>query len=111
MMNSVFEYLQLGANATALMIARWIYLAYIKNIRAALDIKDEQIKVVERSLAFWKDKAADFEKKTPEYMEEVLTKRIHHREEEIKRLNEDRDSHAKTINMRTREVTSTASLK
>lgn len=103
-MNEVLDYLQLGANALALTLAGWIYLAYVKNIRSMLAVKDEQMKVLERTLAFWKDKAADFEKKTPEYIEEVLTKRIRLREDEIKRLNEDHEAHTKTIGMRTREV-------
>ena len=37
-------------------------------------------------------------------MEDVLTKRIKLREDEIKRLNEDHEAHAKTVSMRTREV-------
>lgn len=103
-MNAVLDYFQLGANAAAIAIAGWIYIAYVKNIRSMLDVKDEQIKVLDRTLGYWKDKAADFEKKTPEYIEEVLTKRIRLREDEIKRLNEDQEAHAKTIGMRTREV-------
>lgn len=103
-MNDVISYLQLGTNAVALTIAGWIYIAYVKNIRSLLEVKDEQLKVLDKSLAFWKDKAADFEKKTPEFIEESLAKRIRLREEEIKRLSEDQEMHTKTISMRTREV-------
>lgn len=103
-MNTFLDYFQLGANGIALLVAGWIYGAYVKNIRANLEIKDEQMKVLERTLAFWKDKAADFEKKTPEYMEEVLGKRIKQREEEIKRLSEDKEEHVKTVGTKTREV-------
>jgi len=103
-MNELIAYFQLGANAVALAVAGWIYAAYIKNVRSMLEVKDEQLKVLERSLAFWKDKAADFEKKTPEFIEEVLSKRIRVREDEIKRLSADHDTHTKTISMRTREV-------
>lgn len=103
-MNELITYFQLGANAVAVSVAGWIYLAYVKNIRSMLSIKDEQLKVLERTLTFWKDKAADFEKKTPEFIEDVLTKRIRVREEEIQRLSADTESHTKTIAMRTREV-------
>jgi len=103
-MNQLIDYFQLGANGLALFVAGWIYAAYVKNIRAGLAIKDEQIKVVERTLTLWKDKAADFEKKTPEYMEEVLTKRIKQREEEIRRLNEDKEEHSSQVASKTREV-------
>ena len=103
-MNEFISYFQLGANAVALAVAGWIYLAYVQNIRSLLEVKDEQLKVIEKTLSFWKDKAADFEKKTPEFIEETLAKRIRLREEEIKRLSEDRDDHTKTIGMRTREI-------
>jgi len=103
-MNEFISYFQLGANAVALSVAGWIYFAYIQNLRSLLEVKDEQLKVIEKTLAFWKDKAADFEKKTPEFIEEALAKRIRLREEEIKRLSEDRDNHTKTIGMRTREI-------
>lgn len=103
-MNELIAYFQLGANAVAVAAAGWIYLAYVKNIRSMLEVKDEQLKVLDRTVAYWKDKAADFEKKTPEFIEEVLSKRIRLREEEIQRLSVDQDTHAKTVRMRTREV-------
>ena len=103
-MSDLINYLQLGANGFALIIAGWIYLAYLNNLRSALKSKDEQIKVVEKNLSFWKDKANDFEKKTPEYIEEVLSKRIKHREEEIKRLDEDKKHNLKILAGKTREL-------
>lgn len=103
-MNEIINYLQVGGNAAALTVASWIYVAYIKNIRSMLEVKDEQLKVLEKNIAFWKDKAADFEKRTPEFIEETLSKRIHLREDEIKRLSEDHEEHTKTIRMRTREI-------
>ncbi|HSV71842.1 MAG TPA: hypothetical protein VLI72_17180 [Methylibium sp.] len=103
-MNELITYFQLGANAAAVAVAGWIYVAYVKNVRSMLEVKDEQLKVLEKSLAFWKDKAADFEKKTPEFIEDVLSKRIRLREDEIQRLSADHETHTKTISMRTREV-------
>lgn len=103
-MQELINHLQLGANGMALLVAGWIYLAYVKNIRGQLEIKDDQIKSVEKNLALWKDRASVFEKKTPEYMEEVLSKRIKHREEEIKRLELDKEENVKTISVKTREL-------
>jgi len=103
-MINFIEYFQLGANGVALTVAGWIYGAYIKNLRSELSIKDEQVKAVEKNLTFWKDKATQFEKKTPEYMEEILSKRIKHREDEIKRLQDDKEEHTKLISLRSREV-------
>jgi hypothetical protein len=103
-MTDLINYLQLGTNGFALMVAGWIYFAYLKNLRSILKFKDEQIKVVEKNLSFWKDKALDFEKKTPEYIEDVLSKRIKHREEEIKRLDEDKENNFKILSSKTKEI-------
>lgn len=103
-MNELIAYFQLGANTVAVAVAGWIYLAYVRNVRSMLEVKDEQLKVLDKTVAFWKDKAADFEKKTPEFIEEVLAKRIRLREEEIQRLSADQETHTKTVSMRTREV-------
>ncbi|TVV43110.1 hypothetical protein [Thalassolituus sp. C2-1] len=103
-MADTLSLLQIGTNGFALFVAGWIYAAYIKNIRASLTQKDEQIKTVEKNLLFWKDKAREFEKKTPEYIEEILAKRIKHREEEIERLDKDRESGTKLLGQKTAEV-------
>lgn len=50
-MQELINYLQLGANGTALLVAGWIYLAYVKNLRGQLESKDDQIKAVEKNLA------------------------------------------------------------
>ena len=85
-MQELISYLQLGANGFALLVAAWIYAAYTRNLRAVLSVKNEQVKTLEANVSLWKDKAIEFEKKTPEYIEDVLAKRINLREEEIKRL-------------------------
>lgn len=104
-MADTLSFIQIGTNGFALLVAGWIYTAYIKNIRASLDQKDEQIKTVEKNLSFWRDKAKEFEKKTPEYIEDVLAKRIKHREEEIERLDKDRESNTKLLGQKSAEVT------
>lgn len=103
-MSEILDYLQVGSNGIALAIAGWIYVAYIKSLRASVSAKDEQIKIVEKHLQFWKDKASEFEKKTPEYIEEVLAKRIKHREEEITRLDSDNTGSLKLLASKNREV-------
>lgn len=65
-MPEILDYLQVGSNGIALAVAGWIYVAYVKNLRASVSAKDEQIETVEKHLQFWKDKASEFEKKTPE---------------------------------------------
>ncbi|MCU6172135.1 hypothetical protein [Enterobacter bugandensis] len=103
-MKEIIDYFQLGANGMALVIAGWIYIAYVKNLKSQIGIKEEQLKVLEKNVNLWKDKANLMEQKTPEYIEEVLTKRIKHREEEIKRLEIDRDENTQLISLRTRDI-------
>ncbi|HDR2492714.1 TPA: hypothetical protein QCI24_003749 [Enterobacter bugandensis] len=103
-MKEIIDYFQLGANGMALVIAGWIYIAYVKNLKSQIGIKEEQLKVLEKNVNLWKDKANLMEQKTPEYIEEVLTKRIKHREEEIKRLEIDRDKNTQLISLRTRDI-------
>lgn len=103
-MDELTTYLQLGANTFALAVAGWIYLAYVKNLRAVVAAKDEQQKVLEKNLNFWREKAREFEKKTPEYIEEVLSKRIKLREEEIARLDKDREENSRVVSSKTKEV-------
>lgn len=93
MVGEILKYLPVATNTFALVVAGWIYRAYFKSLKASSKAKDEQIKAVEKNIAFWKDKAQDLEKRTPEHMEEILSKRIKIREEEIKRLEEDREGH------------------
>lgn len=103
-MKEIIDYFQLGANGMALVIAGWIYIAYVKNLKSQIGIKEEQLKVLEKNVNLWKDKANLMEQKTPEYIEEVLTKRIKHREEEIKRLEIDRDENTRLISLRTLDI-------
>ena len=70
-------------NGLTVTTVGWLYITYFKNLNASLKAKDEQLKITEKNLLLWKDKANNLEKKTPEYIEEVLAKRIKHREEEI----------------------------
>lgn len=102
--DEIINILQLSANAFALGVAGWIYIAYINNLKTILSVKDEQIKVVEKNMIFWKDKAQEWEKKTPEHMEELLNKRIKTREDEMKRLMEDKESHQKELQLKTEEL-------
>ncbi|WP_417609215.1 hypothetical protein [Owenweeksia hongkongensis] len=98
------KWIQLIINAFALGAAGWIYRAYILNLKATVTAKDEQIKVVEKNLNFFKDKVEDLEKKTPEFLENALNQRIKIREDEIKRLSNDTESHKKELKIQNQEL-------
>ena len=77
-------------NGVVIAAIGFLYIAVVKNLNTTIKAKNEQ-------LQFWKDKAKDLEKKTPEYIEDVLAKRIKYREEEIKRLDEDKQEQLKLL--------------
>lgn len=86
-------------NGVVIAAIGFLYLAVIKSLNATLKVKNEQ-------LTFQKDKAKDLEKKTPEYIEDVLAKRIKYREEEIKRLDSDNSENLKLLRGKTNALES-----
>lgn len=73
-MNDIINYIQLTANAFALGAASWIYLSYIKNLNSTIQLKDEQIKTVERNMIFFKEKISEMEKKALRIWRKFSTK-------------------------------------
>ncbi|APU10898.1 hypothetical protein A5M85_11575 [Cellulophaga lytica] len=98
------KWIQLIINAFALGAAGWIYKAYIQNLKATVTAKDEQMKVVEKNLTLWKDRVSELERKTPNFIEDALSKRIKIREEEIQRLNLDKENHEIEIKKKNEEL-------
>lgn len=103
-MEEILNYLQLGANAFALLVAGWIYGAYIKNLNSSLNLKDEQIRAVEKNISFLKDRISELEKKSPENIEKILNERIKIREDEIDRLSDDKQEHLEELTTKTQEL-------
>lgn len=103
--NEVINYLQLTANTFALGVAGWIYLSFIKNLKSSIQLKDEQIKTVEKNMVFLKDRISEMEKKTPENMEKILSERITIREEEIVRLKGDKQNHYAELVVKDEQLT------
>ncbi|WP_346205900.1 hypothetical protein [Aeromonas salmonicida] len=104
MPEELINYFQLGSNAFALIVAGWIYAAYIKNLNSSLQSKDEQVKAVEKNNTFLKEQVSALEKKSPENIEKILNERIKIREEEIIRLSEDKKSHESELSTKSQEV-------
>lgn len=105
-MNSedLINWIQLIINGIALGVAGWIYRAYLLNLKSIVSIKEEQIKTVEKNLNFWKDKVKELERKTPDFIENALSKRINVREEEIERLNSDKENHQLEIRKKIKKL-------
>ena len=102
--DQIIKWSQLLLNFFALGIGAWIYKSYIENLKSSISSKDEQVKVLESHLNLWKDKAELLEKRSPEFMENILSQRIRTREDEIKRLSEDKETHKKEIEIQKQEL-------
>ena len=92
-----YRIVSLIANLGALTVLGLLYAAYIKNLKSALELKSEQIETQDRHIAMWRDKALDLERRTPEYVEKLLSERINVREDELRRLGEDAENNKSTI--------------
>ena len=110
-MNDLLGYIQIGTNIFALSIIGWIYQAYIKNLKQSVLIAEdksklakEQIALVEKHLSFLKGKIEQLEKNTPDHLVLVLNQRIKIFEEEIGRLNLDREAHASELTTKNGEL-------
>ncbi len=82
----------------------WLYVAYIKNINEKLKIKDEQLKLLEKNYSFWKDKANDLEKRSPEAIESILNNRIEIHTKELVRLSQDAEKNSSEIEEKNRQI-------
>lgn len=102
----MFETISLISNLGALTVLGFIYLAYIKNLRAVNELKDSQLKIAEQNLKLWKDKAFELERRSPEFIEKQLSERIKIREEEMNRLVSDSKDQTDTIYNKNKELDS-----
>jgi hypothetical protein len=82
---------QLVLNGAALFGGAIVWKLYVANLKAAATVKDATIEAVEKSRDFWKEKAEQLEKQSPENFEKVLADRIQIRDGEINRFKEDKE--------------------
>lgn len=64
---------QLLVNVGALIGGAVVWRLYVENLRAQIGVKDATITNVEKNRDFWRDKAQELEKRSPEFMEQILT--------------------------------------
>jgi hypothetical protein len=82
---------QLLLNAGALVAGAIVWKLYVDNLKAATAVKDATIENVEKSRDFWKMKAEELEKRSPEVVEKSLADRIQIRDAEITRFKADQE--------------------
>lgn len=95
--NSLPGWLQFGANIVALIGGAVIWKQYVNKLKAALTAKEAEISTANAHRDFWKDKAEELEKRSPETLEQALTSRVKAHQEEIERLSADKEANAEAI--------------
>lgn len=83
---------QLFLNLAAVVGGFSVWKLYVGNLKAALASKDAEISTLKTIRDDLKGAVETLEKRSPEYMERILSERIVTREAEIKRLAEDKES-------------------
>jgi hypothetical protein len=101
---TVIELIGLVTNIGALSVIGFLYFAYIKNLRSINEFKESQLKVAEQNVKLWKDRAFEFERRSPEFIEKQLSDRIKIREEEIARLKSDNDEQSEKFVLKSSEL-------
>ncbi|MFJ6002727.1 hypothetical protein [Arthrobacter sp. NPDC092385] len=97
------DVVQLLVNVGALVGGAVIWKLYVDNLKSAVAVKDAAISSVEKNRDMWRDKAQELEKRSPEFMERMLSERIQTRESEISRLAEDKGRHEEALTLLERE--------
>jgi hypothetical protein len=100
----VIEIIATAANLSALTVIGFIYVAYIKNLRAMNSLKETELGVAKQNVKLWKDRALELERKSPEFIEKQLSERIKIREDEILRLGQDSEKHVERISQKNSEI-------
>jgi hypothetical protein len=101
---SVAGWVQVVLNGGALITGGVVWKMYFENLRATVSTKEAQVSLANQQIQFWRDKAEDLEKRSPEVVERVLNDRISIREAEIKRLTEDREHDSEELERKEQEV-------
>lgn len=91
------EVAQLFLNLAAVVGGFSVWKLYVGNLKAALASKDAEISTLKTIRDDLKGTVETLEKRSPEYMERVLSDRIITREAEIKRLTEDKESDGEKV--------------
>jgi hypothetical protein len=91
LVNSVADWAQVALNAGALLAGGAVWKMYFDNLKATIATKNAEISLANKQVDYWREKAGELEKRSPEAVERVLAERISIREQEIERLSSDRE--------------------
>lgn len=102
--DAVADWIQVILNAGALVTGGVVWKMYFESLKATIGSKDAELGLASKQLEYWREKAAELEKRSPEAVERVLADRISIREDEIARLNSDKETSSKELQRVTEEV-------
>lgn len=89
--DSVSDWAQVALNAGALIAGGVVWKMYFENLKATINTREAEVSLVNKQVDYWREKATELEKRSPEAVEKVLAERIAIRENEIERLAKDRE--------------------
>ncbi|CAN5571891.1 hypothetical protein BH23ACT6_BH23ACT6_10020 [soil metagenome] len=88
----------------ALVAGGVVWKMYFENLKATIGTKEAEVSLASKQADYWREKAGELEKRSPEAVERVLTERISIREAEIVRLADDREQGSQELNRVEQEV-------
>lgn len=100
----VADWVQVGLNAGALMAGGVVWKMYFENLKATIGTKEAEVSLANKQVDYWREKAGELEKRSPEAVERVLAERISIRETEMERLAEDREHSSQELERVKQEV-------
>lgn len=98
------EWLQVGLNAAALVFGGVVWKMYFENLKATIGSKEAEASLANKQVDYWRERAAELEKRSPEAVERILAERIRIREIEIESLAQDREHGSRELERFEQEV-------
>lgn len=102
--DSIVEWVQVALNAGALATGGVVWKLYFENLKSTIGTKQAEVDLAKDQTSYWRERATELEKRSPEAVERVLAERIRIREAEIERLADDREQNAQDRNRLVGEV-------
>lgn len=104
LVDSVSSWVQIGLNAGALIAGGVVWKMYFENLKATIGTKDAEVSLTNKQVDYWRDKATELEKRSPEAVELMLASRISIREAELERLAKDHEHGSRELERVEKEV-------
>jgi hypothetical protein len=97
LVDTVSDWVQVGLNAGAILVGGAVWKLYVENLKTTIGTKESETSLANSRVDYWKEKAEELEKRSPEVVEKVLAERIAIRETEIARLDTDRANSSREL--------------